>query len=147
MPKREGIRYSTKTYPICDSLLWRSARRSFALLQKPNEDWPALKTGNGDVQHESTWKARNGFPPSSRAHLVQPIPKEGVSAWELRPRSHWSPLNFLGLFFLHAIATISCGDTQLSPSFDWQISWSEDQCQRSVSLTTSSCQGNNNKHF
>ena len=99
MPKREGIRYSTKTYPICDSLLWRSARRSFALLQKPNEDWPALKTGNGDVQHESTWKARNGFPPSSRAHLVQPIPKEGVSAWELRPRSHWSPLNFRGLFF------------------------------------------------
>ena len=147
MPKREGIRYSTKTYPICDSLLWRSARRSFALLQKPNEDWPALKTGNGDVQHESTWKARNGFPPSSRAHLVQPIPKEGVSAWELRPRSHWSPLTFCGFFFLHVISTISCGDTQLSPSFDWQISWSEDQCQRSVSLTTSSCQGNNNKHF
>ena len=119
MPNREGIRYSTKTYPVCDSLLWRSARRSFALLQKPNEDWPALKTGNGDVQHESTWKARNGFPPSSRAHLVQPIPfkrlprglnedKEGVSAWELYPRSHRSSLTFRGLCLFF------CTSSQLS---------------------------------
>ena len=34
VPKREGIRYSTKTYPICDFPLKRSARRSFAPLQK-----------------------------------------------------------------------------------------------------------------
>ena len=56
--------------------------------------------------------------------------------------AHFPSVMFI---FLYVISTISCGDTQFSPSFDWQISWSEDQCRRSISLTTSSCQGNNNK--
>ena len=34
MPKRNIIRYTATTYPICYSPLWRSAWRSFAQLQK-----------------------------------------------------------------------------------------------------------------
>ena len=38
MPKRKAIRYSMKTFPICDSPLKRSARRSFTPLQKPRRN-------------------------------------------------------------------------------------------------------------
>ena len=108
----------------------------------------SIEDGKRGCKAQEYMKGAQGLPSSLACQSRPTYPQGGSQCMRAPPSLSSISAQFPWvIFFLHAISTICCGDKQLSPSFDWQISWSEDQCQRSISLTTSSCQGNNNKHF